>query len=249
MSSTVTVLTGATRGLGRALAQELLAQGHHVVSLSRKPIDGLQSEAHAKGGKLTQIDIDLSDMALLPMAAQSMVQALKGAQKVRIIHNAGIVNPVMPAEHLTDLDAIRSGFDVNIVAPIYLTGHFLTHTAKALDRRIMLISSGAGRKGSHSWGVYCATKAAMDRYAEVVKAEAPANVRVCSMAPGVIDTPMQAHLRAIPLEQFPTRARFEDMHRQGVLVSADQTAAHLLLLIERDDFGHLAIDDVRNHAF
>lgn len=247
----ITIITGATRGLGYAMAHQLTSQGGHLISLSRQSVPGLAQLAQDNGTQLTEILVDLVDASALEQAAEQMDKALAQspqATSCRLIHNAGIVAPIDPADQLTDLESIRTAFDVNIAAPIYLTGHFLAATKNCADRRIMLISSGAGRHAFGSWGVYCATKAAMDRYAEVVHAEGHANVRVCSLAPGVIDTGMQAQIRQTPESKFPAVGKFEDMHRQGVLADAAHTASTTLKLLASDTFGDKLLDDVRDYA-
>lgn len=247
----LTIITGTTRGLGYALAHQLAEQGGHLVTLGRQHVPGLSQLAHDNGTSLTEILVDLVDAAALEQAAEQMVKALAQSPEqacCRIIHNAGIVAPIAPANELTDLETIRTAFDVNIAAPIYLTGHFLAATSTCKDRRVLLISSGAGRHAYGSWGVYCATKAAMDRYAEVVHAEGHPNTRVCSLAPGVIDTGMQAQIRQTPATKFPAVGRFEDMHRQGMLADAAHTANTTLKLLASDSFGHQILDDVRDHA-
>ncbi len=250
----VTVLTGCTKGLGLAMATQLTAQAGSLITLSRSVVPALAAAASKGQTRLTQIAVDLGDGQALKAAAQQMRQAIGQAltQKptaIRIIHNAGSVHPVAPADQQTDWDAINMAFNVNITAPIFLNAHFLQATEGAPDRRIMLISSGAGRNGTHGWDVYCATKAAMDRYAQVVDVEKHTNTRVSSMAPGVIDTPMQETIRSTPLEKFPNRQRFEDMHAQGVLAQAPETARRLLTILQHDDYGQTVIDDVRNHTF
>lgn len=253
-ANTVTVLTGCTKGLGLAMATQLTAQPGSLITLSRSVVPALSAAASKGQTHLTQIPVDLGNGQALKTAAQQMREAIGQAltQKptsVRIIHNAGLVHPVAPADQQTDWDGINMAFNVNITAPIYLNAHFLQATEGAPDRRIMLISSGAGRNGTHGWDVYCATKAAMDRYSQVIDVEKHANTRVSSMAPGVIDTPMQETIRATPLDKFPNRQRFEDMHAQGVLAQAPETARRLLTILQRDDYGQTVIDDVRNHTF
>ena len=244
-----TIITGATRGLGYAMAQQLAASGGRVITLGRRSVPELLAKAKASGTDWNELIVELSDRAETERAGQAVMALLDGVQQASIILNAGTVNPIAPADHQTDIGQIGLAFDINIVAPIYLTGCFLKATQTAVDRRIMMISSGAARNASHSWGVYCATKAAMDRFAEAVKIEAHANTRVCSMAPGVIDTPMQETIRGTATELFPNRQKFEDMHRNGVLVAPEVTARNLLALLAREDFGDRAIDDVRQHSF
>lgn len=231
------------------MAELLASSGERVITLGRRSVPELLETARAHGTDWTELVVELGDQAQTQKVGQALISLLEGVQTARIIHNAGIVSPIAPADQLADLEAIGQAFDVNIVAPIYLTSCFLKATQTASDRRIMLISSGAGRNASHSWGVYCATKAAMDRYAEAVKVEAHPGVKVCSMAPGVIDTPMQETIRSTSLDLFPNRKRFEDMHRNGILVPPEVTATRLLTLLGRDDFGDRAIDDVRQHSF
>ncbi len=250
-AAALTIITGANRGLGYALAYQLASEGGALITLSRKQAPGLADHAKKNGTTLTDILVDLGNADALEQAAKQMLTAITDSanpSSCRLIHNAGIVAPIDPADQLTDLQSIRTAFDVNIAAPIYLTGHFLAATKTCADRRILLISSGAGRHAYGSWGVYCATKAAMDRYAEVVHAEGHANTRVCSLAPGVIDTGMQAQIRQTPESKLPAVGRFEDMHRQGMLADADQTAKTTLKLLASDSFGHIILDDVRDHA-
>lgn len=247
----LTIVTGTTRGLGSALAQQLATEGGHLVTLGRKPLAGLDKLAKSKGTVLTEILVDLADADSLQKAAIEMSSAISKAgssSSCRLIHNAGIVAPIDRADQLTELDAIRAAFDVNIAAPIFLTAHFLKATQSCADRRLLLISSGAGRHPFGSWGVYCATKAAMDRYAEVIHAEGHPNTRVCSLAPGVVDTGMQAQIRQTPESRFPAVGRFADMHRQGMLADAASTANVTLKLLASEDFGQKLLDDVRDHA-
>lgn len=250
-SGPITVLTGATRGLGLAMAQQLAKEGGHLISLSRQPVAGLSELAQSHQTMLTEIMVDLVDAAALEHATEQMVKTLAQSAargSCRIIHNAGIVAPIDQAGKLTDLNAIRTAFDVNITAPIYLTAHFLTATQHCSDRRIMLVSSGAGRQAYQSWGVYCATKAAMDRYAEVIDVEAHANTLVASVAPGVIDTDMQAQIRSMPESQFPGVDRFVELHQQGALTPASTTARAMLDLLQSEAFGRHILDDVRTHT-
>lgn len=250
MTQIVTVVTGATRGLGLALTEALLKSGGDVIAMGRSSNTELDRLAAQHGDRLLQIQVDLADAASTERAAAEMADALasRHATHCRLIQNAGIVAPILPADELTNLQEIRQAFDINIAAPIFIAARFLAATTYAQDRRIMLISSGAGRNPTGSWGVYCATKAAMDHYANVLAAEGHANLLVSSVAPGVIDTGMQVQIRSTPAEKFPSVGRFENMHRDGVLANAETTATRLLKLLDGDTFAQKTIDDIRNHA-
>ncbi|MGP1615597.1 MAG: SDR family NAD(P)-dependent oxidoreductase, partial [Pollutimonas bauzanensis] len=113
--------------------------------------------------------------------------------------------------------------------------------------RILNISSGAGRNPTAGWGVYCATKAALDHYTQVLHAENH-GARVASLAPGVIDTGMQEKIRGSDAASFPNVERFAQMHEQGQLSSPGAVAEKILRYLAHDDFGATVLDDIRNHA-
>lgn len=96
------------------------------------------------------------------------------------------------------------------------------------------------------WGVYCATKAAVDMYTQVLTQEHK-NVRAASLAPGVIDTEMQQDIRTSDVQNFPNVERFSDLHKNGLLASPADTARHIIQYIDREDFGTTVLDDIRNY--
>ena len=258
VNTRLTILTGTTRGLGAAMAAQLASQGGHLVTVARSASAPLAQLAQDSGTALTHVFIDLLDAgaverAAIELAALTRAHLAAGHTRVRVIHNAGVVGPIAMAHQLTDLHAINQAFQVNIAAPIFLTAHLLTAASLAADLRIMLISSGAGRSPTAGWGVYCATKAALDRYAQVIALEQGASsdtrVRVASIAPGVVDTDMQATIRGSDPDNFPARDRFMDMHTLHQLISPELTAQRLLQVLDSDQFGAQIIDDIRQHTF
>src|SRR3546814_7749275 len=84
------------------------------------------------------------------------------------------------------------------------------------------------------WGVYCATKAALDHYTQVLHAENH-GVRIAALAPGVIDTGMQEKIRGSHANDFPSVERFAQMHEQGQLSSPADVAARILRYIDRSE--------------
>lgn len=246
--TTLTILTGTTRGLGAAMADQLAKRGEHLVTLSRKPSASLNEIAQQHHTALTQIDVDLANSQSVIGAASQLVPLLSGHTHVRFIHNAGIVAPIAQVQNLTSLEAINDAFHVNITSAIYLTAHVLASTPNATDRRVMLISSGAGRNVSSGWAVYCATKAAMDRYAEAAQLDQGTRARIVSMAPGVIDTPMQEKIRSTSKDDLPSLERFIGFHENKQLAAPASVAERLLKVLESDAFGSKIIDDIRQHT-
>lgn len=245
--TTLTILTGTTRGLGAAMAQQLAASGNHLVTLSRKSSADLSDVATANHTSLTQIEVDLADSQAVILAASKLLPLLNSHSHVRFIHNAGVVTPIAQTQHLTNLEAINDAFHVNITSAIYLTAQILSNTPHATDRRVMLISSGAGRNVSSGWAVYCATKAAMDRYAEAAQLDQGNRARIVSMAPGVIDTPMQETIRATSKDDLPSLERFIGFKENKQLAEPHAVAQRLLKVLESEAFGTQTIDDIRQH--
>ena len=145
-----------------------------------------------------------------------------------LVNNAGIVAPVAPLER-ADAREIERNLVVNLVAPMLLMRRFLRATdGVAPLRRIINISSGAGRRPISGWGAYCAAKAGLDMATRVVALEAQSRglaVEAVSLAPGVIDTPMQGVVRGASAEDFADVERFRQMKAEGVIASRDGRGA------------------------
>src|SRR5690606_13154264 len=133
------------------------------------------------------------------------------AKRYVLVNNAGTVDPVSLSDGLLDAAAIESAFTLNVVSAMVLSAAFLRSAPTQADRRILNISSGAGRKPTRGWPVYCATKAALDHYTRVLAEEHP-DIRVSALAPGVVDTAMQAHIRDSSRDHFPELDRFLQLH-------------------------------------
>ena len=115
-------------------------------------------------------------------------------------------------------------------------------------RKVLNISSGLGRRAMASQAAYCAAKAGMDHFTRCLaldEALVPNGAKVCSLAPGVIDTDMQVQLRGADAAAFPDRGSFEQLKRGGQLTSPDEAARRVLAYLARADFGAEPVADVR----
>lgn len=244
----IAIVTGASRGLGEALALQLIAQGMPLITVARKTSQTLVEQAAQKNSPLTQLQADLSD----PVAAERLsteIAALLPAELSRciLINNAGTVEPVSNTAHLSDAGAITRAFTLNVTSLMVISSAILRACNRPdTDCRILNISSGAGRNPMPGWGVYCATKAAVDHYTRVL-AQEHEHIRAVSIAPGMIDTDMQSTIRASNAADFPKLSQFVDFHKQGELATATDTAHHILQYIDRDDFGTTVLDDIRTY--
>lgn len=237
------ILTGHSRGLGAAIGAELLSRGIPVLGLARSGNADLQKRFP---DKLQQQALDLSDCAGVAqwLASDVLRHFLAGCKSVLLINNAGVVEPV-GALQVQDPAAIARAVALNVATPLMLSAAVVAASGDATERRVLHVSSGAARKAYPGWSVYCATKAALDHHARSVMLDQTPALRVCSLAPGVIDTDMQALIRATPLERFPIRGRFEAMKRDGTLVSPQAGARALVDYLLDDRFGEEPVADLR----
>jgi benzil reductase ((S)-benzoin forming) len=246
MNQHLTLITGASRGLGLAMCEQVLAQGHCVVAIARQ-----RTELPVPpGAKLLSWELDLSQ----PLAAASRLEEwLTTAGPARwasatLINNAGVVSQLAPLSGVPAED-LSNALRVGLEAPLLLTSAFLRATRDwALPRKVLLISSGLGRRAMAGSASYCAAKAGMDHLARAValeEAAQPNGARVVSLAPGVIDTDMQVQLRGADAALFPERERFVALKSSGQLDSPAQAATKVLAFLARADFGSEPVADVR----
>jgi benzil reductase ((S)-benzoin forming) len=252
MTTHLTIITGASRGMGLALAQQLAVPGNTLLCISRHTNAALDQQAKAQGVALTQWAADLSDAAPL---AQQLATWLAGKAldfaSVSLVNNAGMIAAIAPLSDVPASD-ISAALRVGVEAPMLLSSAFLRATADwKLPKKVLNISSGLGRRAMASQAGYCAAKAAMDHFTRCVALEEalkPHGAKVCSLAPGVIDTDMQVQLRAAPDNSFPDKAAFVGMQTSGALTSPQDAAGRLIAYMARADFGSHPVADVRDAA-
>jgi NAD(P)-dependent dehydrogenase (short-subunit alcohol dehydrogenase family) len=236
------IVTGHTKGLGAALARNLLARGVPVLGLARTRSDGL---AQSWPELFEEVELDLADGPALVdwLDGNALTDYLDGTGAVLLLNNAGMVAPVGPLEE-QDPRAVLRAVTLNVAAPMALAAA-VVRASDGGQKRIMHISSGAGRHPYPGWSVYCATKAALDHHARAVVLDGGQDVQICSLAPGTIDTGMQAEIRATPEESFPMRQRFIDLKETGTLVDPDECAEQLVDYMLGKSFGDEVVADLR----
>jgi benzil reductase ((S)-benzoin forming) len=255
MSTTLTILTGASRGLGAALAEQLLQPGATLLCLSRSVNPALDELAARRGATIEQWPVDLSDPPPAAARVATWLQArdAQAFDSAALINNAAMLTSIGPLEDADASEQSRA-LRVGLEAPMLLTAAFLHDTRdwrarKAGRCKVLNISSGLGRFAMASQANYCAVKAGLDHFTRSVALEqehAPHPARIVSLAPGVIDTGMQVHLRSSAPERFPDRDRFVQMQAAGQLDTPAAAAAKVLAYFQRDDFGDKPVADVRD---
>lgn len=251
--SALYIVTGTSRGLGEALASQFIKPGNELIAISRTPNASLQKKAEQTGVPFRYIRLDLAQLAEERDAQQLLAGIwaetdLGRFNRLCLINNAGVLEPIGPAHTYRAADVAKH-LAVNLTAPILLTAAFLQATQHIdADKRIMQISSGAGRKPYFGWSAYCAGKAGLDHFTRCVHLEQqnePYGARIASVAPGVVETAMQERIRRTDERSFPDRSRFVKLYETGRTTPPHEVAQRLLSFLDHDDFGKEPVVDIR----
>lgn len=216
------LITGASRGIGAALAKDFARMGAHVILIART-IGGLEKvddEIKALGGKATLMPLDLFDLDALDQLGPTLYQHFP---KLDIfIGNAAMLGTLAPLGHLKP-DEFQRVMDLNVTANFRLI-RTLDPLLKAADAgRVVFVSSGITKDLKAYWGEYAISKVALEALAKIYAAEcATTKVRVNILDPGRVRTSMRA--QAYPGEDPALRPHPDDIvHYFHELVGDDCT--------------------------
>jgi short-subunit dehydrogenase len=204
-------ITGASSGIGQALAQRFASEGWRLALVARRGAE-LQAWADAQGldaGRARVYAADVRDVRSIVDAGQACLaeQGLPDA----VVANAGISVGIDTAD-FDDLEVLRATFETNNIGMAATFHPFVDAMRQRGSGRLVGIASVAGIRGLPGHGAYCASKAAAISYCESLRGEcAPSGVRVVTLLPGYIDTPLTRGNRysmpfLMPVEAFAERA-------------------------------------------
>lgn len=236
------IVTGHSQGLGYEITRALLEHGAQVMGVSRGSAASLK---RAYPEQLQEFSLDFSATAAVGTWLESgAMKAFFGESDIALlVNNAGVVQPIGAPGKL-DGDAVARAVQVNITAPLMFANQFVVATEGMSDRRLAHISSGAGHTPYAGWSTYCATKAALDMHARAVVLDSISGLSVVSMAPGIIDTAMQATIRDSEPGQFPQRDQFRQLKADGHLASPEIVGRKLADYCLSTHFGAKPVDDI-----
>ena len=217
------LITGGGTGIGRALAERFAYKGWRVTIVGRR-LELLQEVAQEYPDKITFVSADVGSI----QDRQKIVAEAKGTLDL-LVHNAAVLGPVGPILDQSPEDW-KSHMATNVEGPLFLTQALLPNLAE--NSRVVHISSGAAHQGIPGWGMYCTSKAALFMLGQLLKEElAQRNIWFGSVRPGIVDTPMQAEIRALEPENFPMVEQFRQYKATGTLVTSELVAQYLEWLL------------------
>jgi NAD(P)-dependent dehydrogenase (short-subunit alcohol dehydrogenase family) len=198
--SSAALITGGSRGLGRALTRELARRGWHVIVDARDAQRLFAAVRAMPPGSVTAVPGDIAD----PDHRRALAEAVADIGGLDLlVNNASILGP-SPQPRLADypLDVLEQVYAVNTVAPLGLVQLLLPHLEKRRGR-VVSVSSDAAVEAYEGWGGYGSAKAALDHLTAILAAEQP-TLRIYSFDPGDMATDLQQ--QAFPDEDVTDRA-------------------------------------------
>ncbi len=223
MSGRVALITGASRGIGRAVATRFAAEGAHVILIART-VGGLEEvddEIKAAGGEATLVPCDLTDFEAIDTLGPALLERFERLDV--FVGNAGALGMMTPLSHY-DAKVWHEVFDVNVHANWRLIRTLEPLLRRSEAGRAIVVTSGAASNPRAFWGAYAITKAAVETMAKVWASELEkSNVRVNILNPGATRTGMRA--AAFPGEDPETLKTPQDIAGKFVeLASPEWTA-------------------------
>jgi NAD(P)-dependent dehydrogenase (short-subunit alcohol dehydrogenase family) len=215
MSKKTIIITGASRGLGRAAARSAAQMGANVVLMARSEgeLARLVDEIQSAGGSALAIPGDVGSELYCNKAIAEAVQQF--GRLDTLVNNAGIIEPIEPLSE-ADLQAWEVNWRINLLGPLMLVRAALPHLRETRGR-VVNVSSGAAVKVTRSWGAYSTAKAALNHFNRFLAEEEP-NITAIAFRPGVVDTAMQSTIRSSNKMPPEDHTFFMDLHSDGELL-------------------------------
>jgi NAD(P)-dependent dehydrogenase (short-subunit alcohol dehydrogenase family) len=192
MSRQTVIVTGASRGLGAAIAEAAAQMGAAVVLCARSEgaLNATAERIQAAGGEALAVAADVSQSADCRRIVGRAVERFGRVDA--LVNNAGVLAPIARIGEVDPGDWNRS-WSINVTGPLLMVQAALPQLREHTGR-IINVSSGAAVRVKAAWGAYCATKAALNMFSEALAIEEP-DLTTLAVRPGKVDTAMQTLIR------------------------------------------------------
>jgi 3-oxoacyl-[acyl-carrier protein] reductase len=205
LNGKVAIVTGGSRGIGRAIVERLAGAGCDVTFFYRGNAAAAQevvAAAQSAGGKVAAEQVDVTDTAACAAAVERVAE--RAGRIDVLVNNAGIIRD-MPLSGMSDED-VTAVLDTNVVGVFNVCRAVAPHMISRRSGRIVNLSSVAGEKGGRGQTNYAASKGAINAFTRALAVElAPRKIRVNAVAPGVIDTEMSQAVRELAGDEAKAR--------------------------------------------
>ncbi|WML41091.1 (S)-benzoin forming benzil reductase [Neobacillus sp. OS1-2] len=235
------IITGASRGLGEAIAKRLIHEQISIVSVSRTENEEIKSLAIKHGIDYKHLSCNLSLEQEVQEVFMEIAHCIfqKDPKEILLFNNAGVIDPIQKVGNL-DQTPIIGNIQVNLIAPILITNLFF-NKAQLTNTKVTVInvSSGAAVRSIEGWSVYCSAKAGLNMFTQTAALEQvglKTTNKIIAFSPGVMDTNMQETIRSSHEEAFKDLEQFKEYKEKNLLLKADVVADALVDLVLRGEF-------------
>lgn len=210
-------MTGGSNGFGKEIVTQFLKKNHDVISLSRSLLPAYEVNLPS----FSQYKLDFSKSTQHKI--QSILNKLnfKKYDQVCLVNNAAAIEPIDQVSRFKDFD-IYKHIAINLAGPISVTNSVLQVLSKKKfkgNKLVIQVTSGAAHRPIDGWSLYCATKAGLNMFSEVLATQCAHDpkFKVIGYSPGVMDTQMQKTIRSKKKSQFPDVQDFKKYKKENVL--------------------------------
>ena len=238
----ILIITGGSKGIGKAIAKKYASKNYKVYSLSRSTV---------KLENITQISVDLSNLKETESSFKMLLTEfnIEQVSSITLINNAGRIGKISSLENLKTEDIAKT-IQLNTITPLVLSSLFISILEKTnCKKQIINISSGAAKTPYQGWSVYCTSKAGIDMMTKTIANEQIAiknSVKCVSIYPGVVDTNMQTDIRNTQEKDFNSLQRFKDLKENNELYSAEFVAEKIYTIDTKNQLKSGDIVDLRS---
>ena len=242
MKQSIVIITGGSKGIGKALAEQYYNNKFTVYSLARTKSDLPK--------KVNQIKINLTDLGDLQNVLQNIFYKINFStlKSITLINNAGRLGKISNLENIPITD-IETSIKLNISAPLQLSSLFIKFLQKKdIKKTIINISSGAAVSPYAGWTVYCASKASIDMITNTVALEQKKEqfpVKIIAIRPGVVATNMQKQIRTTSSKDFKLVSKFIDLYKNNKLLKPKNVAEEIYKIDKENILKNGSIVDLR----
>ena len=232
---TLYFITGTSSGIGNALTNHILSTDNEVL------VEGISRTQTIHHGNYKHHTFDLSEIDNLVgfFGKLDLEKRIKSKiDKVVLINNAGTLGEVGYVGKIPSQTIIKT-MNINTVAPFVLMNEFLhtfdKQTFGYIEKVIINISSGASKRPIDGWASYCASKASLNLFSEVIEEEEKHlnnNTKIFNVSVGVVDTNMQGEIRKTTQSEFSNVEYFKELKKNNELASPKFIAEKIYSIIQ-----------------
>ena len=245
-NKSLSIVTGATGGLGKALSDSILIKGGKLLFVARdlrKINSFIDTNENSKLTSLFKIQADLSkekDLQNTELLIREIIESNNDIEEIYLFNNASIIDPISLIKDV-NFNEIKNALVVNIATAYTLSSALirLKQNKPALKLNIINISSGVSVNAVKGWSAYCISKAGLNMLSKCLAIENETeDIFSLSINPGAIDTGMQEKIRNADSVEIPATKKFEILYNEGKLQNPNDVAEKLFRILASNDYAN-----------